>query len=263
MDLALKGARVLVTGGAAGIGLATARAFAAADGRVMICDLTDEALAEVGKSDPGLVPVKADISDRGDVDRMFEAAERELGGLDVLVNNAGISGPMGPVESLEPDDWNKVFAVNMTGTFQVTRRAVPMLKSAGGGSIINISSAAGHLPYAWRTPYSSSKWALVGFSLSLALELGPDKIRVNAIMPGIVTGERRDRNSRVRAKLAGITPEELEERRLSRVAMLKPVDPEEIADISVFLASRLGRSISGQTIGVDGYIQALSGPGGR
>jgi NAD(P)-dependent dehydrogenase (short-subunit alcohol dehydrogenase family) len=186
-----------------------------------------------------------------------------MGGLDLLVNNAGISGPMGPVETIDPDEWDRVFGANVTGSFLCARRAVPMLRAAGGGSIVNISSAAGHLPYALRTPYSSSKFALVGLTLSLALELGPDNIRVNAIMPGIVTGERRDRNTRRRAALVGITPEQLEEARLSRVAMKKAVDPEEVAALTVFLASDLGRSISGQTIGVDGYIQSLSGPGGR
>ncbi len=259
----LSGLRVLVTGGAAGIGLALARAFRAAGAEVIICDLSDEGIAALSDQDPAIRAVKADISDRADVDRLFETIAGTLGGLDVLINNAGISGPMGPVETIDPQDWERVFAINMTGTFQCTRLAVPMLKSAGGGSIINISSAAGHLPYAWRTPYSSSKWALVGFTLSLALELGPDNIRVNALMPGIVAGERRDRNSKVRARLAGITVEQLEEARLSRVAMHRAVDAEEIADMAVFLASPGGRSISGQTIGVDGYVQGLSGPGGR
>jgi NAD(P)-dependent dehydrogenase (short-subunit alcohol dehydrogenase family) len=259
----LGGSRVLVTGGATGIGLSLATAFHEAGARVLVCDLSHEVLAGIPATSPAIGVMKADISSRVDMDRLFEKVGDELDGLDVLVNNAGISGPTGPVEKISPDDWERVFAVNMTGTFQCTRLAVPMLRAAGGGSIINISSAAGHLPYAWRVPYSSSKWALVGFTLSLALELGPDNIRVNAIMPGIVAGARRDRNSKVRAKLAGITVEQLEEARLSRVAMHRAVEAEEVAALSVFLASQHGRSISGQTIGIDGYIQSLSGPGGR
>lgn len=262
MKLSLNGSRVLVTGGAAGIGLTIAETFLQAGARVHICDLSDEGLAAFAASHPGTGTTRADVGNRADVDRLFDDVAAGLGGLDVLVNNAGISGAMGPVESLDPDDWERVFNANMTGTFLCTRRALPMLKSAGGGSVTNISSAAGWLPYAWRTPYAASKWAIVGFTLSLAMEVGPDNIRANAIMPGVVTGERRDRNSRNRAKLAGITVEELESKRLSQVAMKRAVDPEEVAAMVVFLASDLARSISGQTIGVDGYIQALSGPGG-
>jgi NAD(P)-dependent dehydrogenase (short-subunit alcohol dehydrogenase family) len=263
IPLSLEGRRVLVTGGAAGIGLKIVDASLEAGARVHICDIHDAALTGFAATHPTVGTSRADVGNRDDVDRMFDDVRRTLGGLDVLVNNAGISGPMGPVETLDPDEWNRVFAANVTGSFLCARRAVPMLRAASGGSIVNISSAAGHLPYAWRTPYSSSKFAVVGLTLSLALELGPDNIRVNAIMPGIVTGERRDRNTRQRAALAGITPEQLEEARLSRVAMKQAVDPEEVAALTVFLASDLGRSISGQTIGVDGYIQSLSGPGGR
>ncbi len=263
MRLSLDGMRVLVTGGFAGIGLTIVDACLEAGAKVHTCDISDDGMAAFATTHPTVGVSRADVSDRHAVDRMFSDIEAGMGGLDLLVNNAGISGPMGPVETLDPDEWDHVFGANVTGSFLCARRAVPMLRAAGGGSIVNISSAAGHLPYALRTPYSSSKFAVVGLTLSLALELGPDNIRVNAIMPGIVTGERRDRNTKRRAALVGITPEQLEEARLSRVAMKKAVDPEEVAALTVFLASDLGRSISGQTIGVDGYIQSLSGPGGR
>src|SRR5690606_36361061 len=124
---------------------------------------------------------------------LFEAAAGSLGGLDVLVNNAGVAGPTLPVEKISDEDWRRTQAVNLDGQFFCVRRAVPLLREAGGGSIVNLSSAAGRFGFPLRTPYSASKWAVVGFSRSLAMELGPDGIRVNALCPGAVQGERIDR----------------------------------------------------------------------
>ena len=257
MQINTPGLRVLVTAGASGIGRSIAESFLSCGARVHICDIDDAALAKTAADNPGLETSHADVSKTEDVDRLLETVTRQLGGLDVLVNNAGIAGPVGAVESLSTDDWERTIAVNITGMFYCTRRFVPLIKAAGGGSIINMSSAAGRLPYAWRTPYSASKWAVIGFTISLALELGPDNIRANALLPGFVEGERHDRNARNRAAVLGIPVEELEELNRSRVAMHRFIEPQEVAGMAVFLASDLGRSISGQTIGVCGYVQSF------
>lgn len=263
MQISLDGMRVLVTGGGAGIGWKIAEAFLASGARVHICDLSKENLAAFSAAFPQAGATLTDVADHHAVDKLFDEVKARLGGLDVLVNNAGLSGPIGPVEEIDPAAWQSVYAANIHGTFYCTRRAIPLMRQAGGGSIINISSAAGHLPYGWRSPYSSSKWAVVGFTKTVAVEVGVDKIRVNALMPGVVAGERRDRNARIRAQQAGKTVEEMEAVRLGRVAMAKAVEPEEIADLAVFLASDHARSITGQTIGVDGYVLALTGPENR
>jgi NAD(P)-dependent dehydrogenase (short-subunit alcohol dehydrogenase family) len=260
MDTRVPGMRVLVTGGAAGIGCCIAEAFAAAGASVHVCDVAAESIATFAAAHPSIATSLTDISDRAAVDRMFEDVERHLSGLDVLVNNASISGQTGRVEELDPDDWEKVFAVNVHGTFYCTRRAIPMIKGAGEGAIINISSVSGRLPYAMRSPYSASKWAMVGFTTCLAMELGAYNIRANAILPGIVRGERRLRNSRKRAALAGISVEEVEAGSLRQVAMGRMVEPEEVAQTALFLASPAGRNISGQAISVCGYLQALTDP---
>lgn len=255
MEISAKGLRVLVTGAASGIGRKTAEAFAGAGARVMICDVSQEHLASFADANPSIGTIEADVSDSNSVQRMFDATIARLGGLDVLVNNAGIVGPTGGVETLSVEDWERTLAVDITGMFRCTRLAVPFLKQAGGGSIINMSSAAGRLPYAWRTPYSAAKWAVVGFTLSLAVELGPSNIRCNALQPGYVTGELHDRNARSRAARLGVSFEEMDDLQRSRVAMRRFIEPEEVAAMAVFLTSDLGRSISGQTIGICGYLQ--------
>ena len=200
----------------------------------------------------------ADVADRHAVDALFDDLTQQFGGLDILVNNAGISGPNAAIESVDPDEWARVFAVNMNGTFYCSRRAIPLLKAAGSGSIINISSVSGRLPYAHRSPYSSSKFALVGFTQCLALELGAFDIRANAILPGIVRGERWLGNAKRRAAREGVTVDDIAAASLSRVATGRMVDPEEVAGTAVFLASDAARSITGQSISVCGYLQSLS-----
>ena len=186
------GQRVLVTAGASGIGYAIAATLMALGARVAICDVSDDAIAGAKKNLAGLVACKADVSSDTDVEAMFEAVTKELGGLDALINNAGIAGPTGGVDEITSADWRRCIDICLTGQFLCAHRAVPMLKAAGGGSIVNMSSAAGRHGYAFRTPYSAAKFGVVGFTQSLAKELGPHKIRVNAILPGIVEGPRMD-----------------------------------------------------------------------
>ena len=169
----------------------------------------------------------------------------------------GAPGPTGPVEELSLADWQRTLAVNLDGQFLCARRAVPLLKAAGGGLIVNLSSAAGVFGFPLRTPYSASKWGVVGFTKSLAMELGPDKIRVNAICPGVVEGERIERVIAAKAEALGITHEEMRERLLANVSLRTSVTADDIAAMILYLASDAGARISGQALSVDGGVEAL------
>lgn len=258
MELGINGLRVLVTAGAGGIGREIARAFIEEGARVHICDVDAGALQELARSDPRIIRSRADVADRAQVAGLFAEAIGELGGLDVLVNNAGIAGPTGPVEDINPDEWDRCLAINITGQFNCARVAVPHLRNSRNASIINLSSAAGRLGFALRTPYSASKWAVVGFTKSLAIELGAAGIRVNAIQPGIVEGERINRVFRSKAEARGVSFEQIRDESLSFVSMKTTVTPQQVADTILFLCSPRGRTISGQAISVCGDTQMLA-----
>ena len=257
MLLGLEGSRVLVTAGASGIGLEIARAFQEEGARVHVCDMSDPALAALPDVLANATFSRADVSDRGDVARLFDEAVRALGGLDVLVNNAGIAGPTGRVETIEPDEWDRTLEVNITGQFNCTRLAVPHLKESGNPSIVNLSSLAGRLGFPMRTPYAASKWAVVGFTKSLAMELGEFGIRVNAILPGSVEGERIRSVFENKAKARGISMEEAQASALNATSLKRLVPPRHLAAVATFLASPLGSTISGQAISVDGDAQMM------
>jgi NAD(P)-dependent dehydrogenase (short-subunit alcohol dehydrogenase family) len=252
-----QGLRVLVTAGAAGIGRAIAETFHAHDARVHICDVDDQALEALRKQNPAIQQTKADVSNVTDVDRLFEEVQRRLGGLDVLVNNAGIAGPTGRVEDILPQDWDRCIAVDLNGMFYCTRKAMPFIKAAGGGSIINLSSIAGRLGFALRTPYAAAKWAVVGFTQSLAAEAGPDGVRVNCIQPGVVEGERVERVIEAKAKGLGISHDEMRARLLASVSMNTMVSAQDVAETALFLATKPGRYISGQAISVCGGVRYM------
>jgi NAD(P)-dependent dehydrogenase (short-subunit alcohol dehydrogenase family) len=251
------GTRVLVTAGASGIGRAIADLLLAHGARAHICDVSDDFLADFAKAWPDAGRSKADVSSEADVARMFEDVRAKLGGLDVLVNNAGVAGPTGGVEEISPADWRRTIDVCLTGQFLCAHFAVPMLKAAGGGSIVNLSSAAGRFGYAYRTPYSAAKWGVIGFSQSLAKELGPANIRVNAILPGIVEGPRMSGVIAARAKQVGVSYAEMEKTYLDRVSLRRMVTAEDVAATVLFLVSEAGRNVSGQSIGVDGNVESL------
>ncbi len=253
----LGGRRVLVTAGAAGIGLAIVERLLHHGAQVFVCDIADALIDAFTKANPKARVIKADVSSEEDVDRMFEAVRGEFGGLDALINNAGIAGPTGAVEDIDPAEWRRCIDVDLTGQFLCARRAVPMLKAAGGGSIINISSAAGRYGYAYRTPYSSAKFGIIGLTQSLAKELGPSNIRVNAILPGIIEGPRMERVIRDRAGQLGMTYDAMEKTYLERVSLRRMTSPRDVAAMIAFLLSDAGVNISGQSIGVDGNVETL------
>jgi NAD(P)-dependent dehydrogenase (short-subunit alcohol dehydrogenase family) len=247
MDLSAKGLRVLVTAGAAGIGREIARTFLTHGARVQVCDVDEKALASL----PGeMFGIKADVASLADVDRLFEEVQRNLGGLDVLVNNAGIAGPTARVEDIRPEDWERCIAVDLNGMFYVTRKAMPLIKAAGGGSIVNLSSTAGRLGFPLRSPYAAAKWAVVGFTKTLAAEAGPQKVRVNCLQPGMVEGERLDRVVAAKAKAAGKADKDVHAAMLATTSLRSTVSAQDIADMALFLSTAPGRHITGQAISV-------------
>jgi NAD(P)-dependent dehydrogenase (short-subunit alcohol dehydrogenase family) len=252
-----KGLRVVVTAGGGGIGRAIAETMLAGGAKVHVCDVSDAALAKLRKARPGITASIADVAKEEDVDALFAEARRRLGGLDVLVNNAGIAGPTGPIEEMTPEEWRRTIDVDLVGQFLCARRAVPMLKKSENAFMVNISSAAGRFGYAFRTPYAAAKWGVVGLTHSLAKELGPDGIRVNAILPGIVAGPRIEKVISARAETLGISYKEMEKQYLDKVSLRRMVTAQDVANTVMFLCSPLGGNISGQAIGVCGNVEAL------
>jgi NAD(P)-dependent dehydrogenase (short-subunit alcohol dehydrogenase family) len=251
------GLRVLVTAGAAGIGRAIADAFAAAGARLAICDVDADALAAARAALPDVVAVEADVADATAVAATVDRAARDLGGLDVVVNNAGIAGPTAAIEDIDPDAWHRTIDVDLNGQYHVAARTMPLLKAGGDGLLVNIASAAGRLGYAFRTPYAASKWAVVGLTASLAKEAGPAGVRVNAILPGVVRGPRIERVIGARAEALGLAYAEMERRYLEKVSLRRMVEPEDVASMVLFLASPGGRNVSGQALGVCGNVEDL------
>jgi NAD(P)-dependent dehydrogenase (short-subunit alcohol dehydrogenase family) len=250
--------RVLITAGAGGIGRAIATAFASAGAKVHVCDIDEAALRDLRAALPGVSTTVCDIADRRAVQRMITEAAEALGGLDVLVNNAGIAGPSASVEEMDPDAWEAVLRVNLTGTFTVTQLAIPHLKRSTAGTILVMSSLAGRFGYPNRSPYATTKWGLIGFTKTLSRELGEFGIRVNAILPGAVDGPRLQQVFAGRASVSGRSPEQEEAAALANQSIKRFVDPADIAALAVFLASDAGRSISGQMIPIDGDSQSAS-----
>jgi NAD(P)-dependent dehydrogenase (short-subunit alcohol dehydrogenase family) len=246
--------RVLVTGGAAGIGFAIARRFVEDGWRVLTCDVDEAALNKALDAVPGLLGVRCDCSRAADVDALFAALDHQLGGLDALVNNVGIGGPTAPADQLPSEDWQRVLDINLTGTFEVTRRAIPLLKQTAG-TIINMSSAAGRYGYPNRIAYATTKWGLIGFTKTLAMELGAFDITANAILPGAVGGERFERVIAGRAQVSGRSFEEEIELGLASQSLKRIVPPEHVADLALFLTTPAGRSFSGAALPIDCDLQ--------
>jgi NAD(P)-dependent dehydrogenase (short-subunit alcohol dehydrogenase family) len=250
--------RVLVTAGANGIGAAIARAFHEAGARVHVCDIDRSALDRLTTELPGITGSMADASVAADVDLVFDDVQGAFGGLDVLVNNAGIAGPTGPVEDIDGAGWERTIAVNLNSQYYFARRAVPMLKrSAASPCLISMASVAGRLGYPYRTPYAASKWAIVGLTKSLAIELGPHDIRVNAILPGTVEGERMSGVIAARAASVGIGVAEMRQQYLDKISLRRMVSADDVAALALFLCSPAARNMTGQAISIDGNVEYL------
>src|SRR5471032_3326815 len=243
--------RVLITAGAQGIGREFARAFAANGAKVFVCDIDLKSLEALVREIPGLIAKPCDMASRAQIERMVPEAVAALGGLDVLINNAGIAGLTLPVEQYPPDDWDKVIAVNITAMFDVSRLAIPHLKKSKAGCIINMASIAGRYGFANRSPYAATKWAVIGLTKTLAIELGAWGIRANAIAPGAVEGDRIERVFAGRAQLGGKSMDEVRSEAFAQQSIKAMIDPKDIAQLAVFLASDAAKSISGQVMPID------------
>jgi NAD(P)-dependent dehydrogenase (short-subunit alcohol dehydrogenase family) len=252
MDIDLSGKRAFVTAGASGIGLATAQALKAVGAEVIVCDVDEVALAACADNFQGY---RCDVSDEAAVDRiMTQVMIRDL---DILVNNAGIAGPTAALEEITYGDWQKTLAVCLDSQFLFSRRVLPQMKARRSGLIVNVSSTAGIAGFPNRSPYAAAKWAVVGLTKTMAMETGRFNIRVNAIAPGSVTGERMERVVAAYAEAEKITPEEVTRLFNLGVSMGNFVEAEDIGAMVVYLASKYGRHISGQVLCVDGHTETL------
>jgi NAD(P)-dependent dehydrogenase (short-subunit alcohol dehydrogenase family) len=257
----LKDMVAVVTGAALGIGRACAVQMAREGAAVAVLDTDAEAGEAVAReicSQGGNASFwRCDVSkERQVADAIGEAAAR-FGRINVLVNNAGISGPNKPTHELTEEEWDRVQAINVKGVFFCTKYVIPHMRAAGGGSIINLSSIAGRFGFPLRTPYAAAKWAVVGFTQSLAAEAGPDKVRVNCIQPGIVEGERVDRIIAAKAEQLGVPSSEILARMVEGISLKTTVTAQDVANTALFLASEAGKHISGQAISVCGGARYL------
>lgn len=253
----ITGKRVAITAGAGGIGLEIARLLHTLGARLAISDIDVQALQAVSQELGNCLAIQADVSDEHAVDAFFDAIQSEMGGLDALINNAGIAGPTGMIHDISPAEWRKCIDVCLTGQFLCARRAVPMMIEAGGGALVNMSSAAGKHGYAFRSPYSSAKFGVIGLTQSLAKELGPDNIRVNAILPGIVAGPRMEAVIKDRAEASGTSVEAMRADYLNKISLRRMVTSHDVATTVAFLLSDAGNNLSGQSLAVDGNVETL------
>ena len=251
------GRKVLITAGADGIGAVTAREFLDQGASVYVCDVSDEAVTRFLSEHPGAGAMVCDVADEPAVGEMVASAVDALGGLDMLVNNAGVAGPIAPVADVDPDDWRRCIEVDLNGMFYVCRHAVPHIERAGNGVIVNMSSVVGHLGAAERSAYAAAKAGVVGFSRALAVELGPRDICVNSILPGSVDGPRIRRTIQRHAAAAGVGANRMTERYVSGNLLGRMQRQEEVAAMILFLGSPMGRSITGQSIHIDAGHQTL------
>ncbi len=247
--------RIIITAAGAGIGREIASRFAGEDAQVHVCDVDQQGLDQLKSQHPNISTARVDVTDEGAVDAWLHDALGDLGGCDVLVNNAGISGPTASVEEMTLDAWRQCLAINLDAQMLTCRRVVPVMKAQGSGCIINMSSTAGLFGCPFRTPYAAAKWAVIGFTKSVAAEAGPFNIRCNAICPGSVDGDRMDRVIAAEASKTGKLPETVRAEYASGTSMRRFAKASEIADLCQYLASDAGKFISGQAISVDGHTE--------
>jgi NAD(P)-dependent dehydrogenase (short-subunit alcohol dehydrogenase family) len=248
--------RVVITAGGSGIGRVTAEHFASAGATVRICDVDDRALADACLA-AGIEGAVADVADTASIDRFMTDSIEALGGIDVLVNNAGIAGPGGRVEDIDPDDVTRTLDVDVTSMFRTSRHVVPAMKQQGSGVIVNIASTAGLFGFPYRSPYAAAKWAVIGLTKTMAMELGEFGIRVNAVCPGSVSGARMDHVIDLEAAAGGRSVEEIRRGFERQVSLRTFVDAADIAEAIAFLASPAASKITGQAIPVDGHTESM------
>ncbi|MFX0546535.1 SDR family oxidoreductase [Roseovarius sp. S1116L3] len=247
--------RVLISGGASGIGFGLARRFAERGDRIALCDANAAAVASAAEALPDAICRKADVTDAAEMDAFLSEVEEAWGGVDVVCANAGTGGPAGLIEDLDYDAWQACLAVNLNGAFLTCRWAARVMRAQESGCIIVTSSTAGQWGYPYRSPYATAKWGLIGLTKTLAMELGPVGVRVNAICPGAVEGDRMDRVVAMEAKASGRTEADVRQQYVRGTSMRTWVTVDDLADTALFLASPAASKMSGQIIAIDGHTE--------
>ena len=258
--LSLKNKKIIISAGASGIGWATAKVCLAKGANVYICDNDIKNINKIKKNplnNKRLFIHECDASEEYDVEDFFSKIKKKTRKIDALINNVGVAGPTGNIEKLSSEDWEKTLKINVISHFYFTKLAIPMLKKNRGGSIINISSGAGIMGFPLRSPYAASKWAVVGMTKTLAMELGKFKIRVNAICPGTIKGNRMTRVIKDKANFLKESKKKIEKEFISMASMNSWIYEADIGKMCYFLISDDAERISGQTIGVDGNAVRL------
>ena len=255
MPKSLNNKKIIISAGASGIGWATAKVCLSKGAYVYLCDIDNKSLNKIQKhplANKKLFYYECDASDEDDVSNFFSQVNKKTKKIDALINNVGVAGPTGTIEKLSSEDWEKTLKINVISHFYFTKLAIPMLKKNKGGSIINISSGAGIMGFPLRSPYAASKWAVIGLTKTLAMELGKFKIRVNAICPGTIKGDRMIRVIRDKAKFLKVSKKKIEKDFISMASMNCWINEEDIGKMCSYLISTDGEKISGQAIPIDG-----------
>ena len=255
MPKSLNNKKIIISAGASGIGWATAKICLSKGAYVYLCDIDNKSLNKIKKhplANKKLFYYECDASDEDDVSNFFSQVNRKTKKVDALINNVGVAGPTGTIEKLSSEDWEKTLKINVISHFYFTKLVIPMLKKNKGGSIINISSGAGIMGFPLRSPYAASKWAVIGLTKTLAMELGKFKVRVNAICPGTIKGDRMIRVIRDKAKFLKVSKKKIEKDFISMASMNCWINEEDIGKMCSYLISSDGEKISGQAIPIDG-----------
>lgn len=249
--------RVLITAGAAGLGRAMAEGCLDRGDRVAVCDVDAQAVAEFAKANPDAIAQVVDVTDETGMARFLDHVEQVFGGIDVVCANAGTGGPAGRIETLDLDAWRACIDVNLTGAFLTCRWAARLMRAQNSGVIVLTSSTAGLFGYPLRAPYAAAKWAIVGLTKTLAMELGPAGVRVNAICPGAVEGDRMDRVVAMESAASGLSEDAVRAQYVKGVSLRSWVTAEEVTETMLWLTSPAARKISGQIIAIDGHTETL------
>ena len=254
----LQNKKVIISAGASGIGLATTKVCLSRGAYVYLCDIDNKSIKKLNKhplKNKRLFIYQCDASNEEQVSLFFNKIKKKTKRIDALINNVGVAGPTGSLEKLKSKDWENTLHVDVNSHFYFTKKAIPLIKRSKNGSIINISSTAGILGFPLRSPYAASKWAIIGVTKTLAMELGKFNIRVNAVCPGTIKGDRMKRVIRDKAKFTKVSSKSIEKDFISMSSMKQWILEEDIGKMCSFLISDDSSKVSGQVISVDGHTE--------
>ena len=260
-QLKLLNKKIIISAAANGIGWSIAQECMLNGAIVYVTDKNNESLDKISKHklhEKQLFLDKVNSENFKEVEDYFNKIKHKVDNIDALINNVGIAGPTGKLEELTINDWKETIDININSHFYFTKLSIPLLKNNKGGSIINLSSTAGLFGFPLRSPYATSKWGIIGMTKSLAIELGENNIRVNAICPGSVAGDRMKKVIKAKAQSLGVKEENLQKDYESMVSLKSFVDKKDISNMAVFLLSEEAQKISGQVMTVDGNTERMN-----